>query len=112
MEEVIERIAINVGGKKYETTRTTLDLFPNSFVGMLSRRHPTAPELFIDRDGKLFRWILYWYQTRILVDHNTAGVPLEVWDAELQFYGIGDEELGKYYENIHFKISHYMSSYF
>lgn len=50
-------------------------------------------QLFIDRDGKTFRWILYWYRTQILVDHNAVKVPLELWEAELRFYGIGEQEM-------------------
>lgn len=88
-----DRIAFNVGGRIYETTKSVIELFPETFLAMLIRRHPSEPQLFIDRDGKLFRWILYWFQTRILVDHETVRVPREVWEAELRFYGIGEEEM-------------------
>ncbi len=58
-----KRITFNVGGKRYETTPATIEMFPNSLLAMLVRRH-LEPEIFIDRDGELFRWVLYWYQVK------------------------------------------------
>ncbi len=83
-------VAINVGGKLYHTGKETLELYPDTLIGMLYRQR--APDntdpIFVDRDHKLFRWILYWHRTGILLDHNAANVPLEVWNDELSFYGI------------------------
>ena len=36
----------------------------------------------------MFRWILYYYTSDILVDEKTVGVPKEVWDREIAFYSL------------------------
>ncbi|CAG8630198.1 14203_t:CDS:1 [Funneliformis mosseae] len=65
-----ERIILNVGGIKYETFRSTLIAYPETYLGtMFADRNrellrPTNDnEYFIDRDGKLFRYILQFYRT-------------------------------------------------
>lgn len=84
MEEGL--VTINVCGKLYQSRRSVIEAQPHSMLAMLLR-HPIPPEgLFVQRDPKLFRWILYWYSTGILVDETTAGVPKEVWDHELDYY--------------------------
>lgn len=94
-EETAQSIVrINVGGKPYQTTRSTFDGWDNTMMAMLMRHHHNQ-ELFIDRDSKMFRWILHWYRTGVLVDHTTVQVPQEVWQHELQFYGIHEEDLQK-----------------
>lgn len=86
-------ILLNVGGKRYETTTTTIGAHPGTLLEMLVRRkREDDMEIFLDRDGPMFRWILYWYRTGMLVDHNIVGVPKEVWLHELDYYGIGGEE--------------------
>lgn len=59
MDDIIN---LNVGGKFYSTSRSTLTRLPGTMLeAMFSRRH-TMKEVdgryFIDRDGKLFRYIL------------------------------------------------------
>ncbi|CAI2170461.1 3988_t:CDS:2 [Funneliformis geosporum] len=65
-----ERIILNVGGIKYETFRSTLIAYPETYLGtMFADRNrellrPTNEnEYFIDRDGELFRYILQYYRT-------------------------------------------------
>ncbi|RIA92742.1 BTB/POZ protein [Glomus cerebriforme] len=65
-----ERIILNVGGIKYETFRSTLIAYPETYLGtMFADRnrellHSTKEnEYFIDRDGELFRFILQFYRT-------------------------------------------------
>jgi hypothetical protein len=86
-------IIFNVSGKRYETTTASIELHPDTMLGMLLRHKSEDDyEIFIDRDSKIFRWILYWYRTGILVDHTTVKVPHEVWLHELSYYGIGEQE--------------------
>ena len=57
-------ISLNVGGKIYETTLDTLRKDPDSMLcAMFSGRFELKANdrdgaYFIDRDGKLFRWVL------------------------------------------------------
>lgn len=78
------RVRFNVSGTPFETSASTLAKHPDSMLAMLARRN----EEFVDRDAGCFRWILYFYQSDILVDHTTVGVPEEVWATELDYFGI------------------------
>ncbi|KAJ3047342.1 hypothetical protein HK097_011608, partial [Rhizophlyctis rosea] len=103
------RVIINVGGKKFETTRGTLSKRPNTYLGKLfpisrhlptNNRHdsdtasisstsdipPNGEHIFIDRNPDLFSVILELYRTNILV--IPAITPRIVLDRELKFYGI------------------------
>lgn len=96
MEDDVRRqrnITFNVSGKRFETTTTSIEMHTDTMLGMLLRHKSEDDyEIFIDRDSKMFRWILYWYRTGILVDHTTVKVPHEVWLHELSYYGIGEQE--------------------
>ena len=85
------RVKLNVGGVKYETTLTTLTVEgDNSMLGsMFSGRHELHPnddgEIFIDRDGTHFGYIL-----NMLRDANVE-VPMKdraAFQAELTYHGI------------------------
>ena len=71
-----EIIYLSVGGVKYETTLMTLLADKNSMLSaMFSGRHSiirnTKGYYFIDRDGKLFRYILNYLRTQeILIPRN------------------------------------------
>ncbi|KAG6928701.1 potassium channel tetramerization domain containing 21 [Chelydra serpentina] len=63
-----EPITLNVGGKLYTTSLSTLTSFPDSMLGaMFSGNMPTKRDsqgnCFIDRDGKVFRYILNFLRT-------------------------------------------------
>lgn len=58
-----ERIKLNIGGQKYETSRTTILQYPESVLSILiSDRHNIKYDdnkyIFIDRDGHIFKIIL------------------------------------------------------
>lgn len=85
------RVKLNVGGIKYETTLTTLSVEgDDSMLGaMFSGRHELHPnddgEIFIDRDGTHFGYIL-----NMLRDANVE-VPTKdraAFQAELAYHGI------------------------
>ena len=85
------RVKLNVGGVKYETTLTTLTVEgDDSMLGsMFSGRHDLHPnddgEIFIDRDGTHFGYIL-----NMLRDANVE-VPAKdraAFQAELAYHGI------------------------
>lgn len=57
-----ERVFLNVGGIRYETTKSTLTKDPESMLNSLISQDwlPNEPqkEIFIDADGPTFRWVL------------------------------------------------------
>lgn len=84
------RVTLNVQGTLFVTTTQTLtDLAPDGMLAMLLRHH-TEGEIFINRDAGMFRWILLALNTGQLVDHTTVGVPKDVWDTEVDYYGLFD----------------------
>jgi hypothetical protein len=92
-------VKFNVGGKIYFTSLATIELMKiftggTDLLNMLVKNNKNG-EIFIDRDHKLFRWILNAYRTSVLVDYKTANVPQEVWEMELDFYGIKEVFLKK-----------------
>ncbi|KAL6062240.1 BTB/POZ domain-containing protein kctd14 [Balamuthia mandrillaris] len=57
------RVRLDVGGKTFTTSQSTLTRFPDSLLGkMFSGRHPLDQDeegrVFLDRDGKLFAYVL------------------------------------------------------
>jgi hypothetical protein len=62
----------------------------DTLLAMLLRHYDKDKEesLFVQRDPKMFRWILYWYTTGILVEADTVKVPKEVWDEEVRYYAL------------------------
>ena len=93
------RVKLNVGGKKFETTLTTLGSDgDNCMLGaMFSGRHDLktddSNEVFIDRDGTHFGHIL-----NILRDCMVE-VPRKDYSAlkaELEYYGVSDTRSRKF----------------
>ncbi|XP_077868645.1 uncharacterized protein LOC144359381 [Saccoglossus kowalevskii] len=65
-------VNLNVGGKVYTTSRSTLTRFPDSmlsamFRGELSTKTDRHGNVFIDRDGELFRFVLNFLRNSKLV---------------------------------------------
>ncbi|CAG8437614.1 1720_t:CDS:2 [Acaulospora morrowiae] len=65
-----EHIVLNVGGVKYETYKSTLTAYPDTFLGTMFAnhnkpllRHLGSNEYFIDRNGYIFYYILEFYRT-------------------------------------------------
>ncbi len=85
-------LIINVGGTRFETTLSTIESKSETMISMLLKHHVAGQELFIDRNPRMFEWILHWYRTGILVDHTTMSIPSEVWEAELDFYLVKVDE--------------------
>ncbi|RVE65328.1 hypothetical protein OJAV_G00135110 [Oryzias javanicus] len=85
-----EIIHLNVGGKRFSTSRQTLTWVPDSFFSsLLSGRISTLKDetgaIFIDRDPSLFAPILNFLRTKELYPRS-INVHLLVHEAE--FYGI------------------------
>lgn len=81
-------ISFNIGGRIFQTTKSTIESRPDTLLSMLYRHNTTNEDIFIDRDPKLFRWILYYYRTGALVDYKVVGIPSELWEDEKNFYQV------------------------
>jgi len=97
-----KRVILNVGGQKFETYvdtctkhgRTTM--LGAMFLSLEPER--IKSEYFLDRDPELFRAILHWYRTGYFC--CPPGVPKEIMEKELEFYGIPHDEMGKSFTRI------------
>jgi hypothetical protein len=84
-----DRIKFNVGGRIFETTRTTILQYPDTvlarIIGPLGKPEADGT-YFIDRDGDAFVGILNYYRSRFLERPPLVGD--KTWEAELDFYGL------------------------
>ncbi|XP_074714161.1 SH3KBP1-binding protein 1, partial [Strix uralensis] len=85
-----EVVQLNVGGKRFSTSRQTLTWIPDSFFSsLLSGRISTLKDetgaIFIDRDPTVFAPILNFLRTKEL---DPRGVSVSLLLHEAQFYGI------------------------
>jgi len=90
MMEFADIIHLNVGGKRFSTSRRTLTWIPDSFFScMLSGRIASLKDetgaYFIDRDPEVFTPILNYLRTKEL---NFSGISTSAVLHEAQFYGI------------------------
>ncbi|XP_018328382.1 BTB/POZ domain-containing protein KCTD3 isoform X2 [Agrilus planipennis] len=81
---------LNVGGKRFSTSRQTLTWIPDTFfTALLNGRIPTLRDekgaIFIDRDPKIFAIILNYLRTREI---DMKGVDLRTLTHEAEYYGI------------------------
>eukprot|EP00005_Dracoamoeba_jomungandri_P010023 CAMPEP_0174265634 /NCGR_PEP_ID=MMETSP0439-20130205/27260_1 /TAXON_ID=0 /ORGANISM="Stereomyxa ramosa, Strain Chinc5" /LENGTH=739 /DNA_ID=CAMNT_0015352191 /DNA_START=14 /DNA_END=2230 /DNA_ORIENTATION=+ len=86
-------IKLNMGGKKFVTTKGTLTRVPNSYFSvMLSGKFPALKDdegaFFIDRDGEYFAPILSFLRTNVFV--VPPGMSREAVFCEMEFYGMGE----------------------
>ena len=61
-------IKLNIGGVKYEVSRDTLNMYPDTMLArLISGNIPTQKvkgRIFIDRDGILFNYILDYLRNK------------------------------------------------
>ncbi|CAF1118536.1 unnamed protein product [Adineta steineri] len=93
-----DRITINVCGDRYETHRTTLELFPDTLLGNHKRRKyyydNLHQEYFFDRHRACFEAILYYYQSNGRL-RRPDYVPLDIFLEEVTFFQLGEEALNQ-----------------
>ena len=90
-----QRVKLNVGGSKFETTLSTLTRYPESMLGaMFSGRHELPPDeegrVFIDRDGTHFRVILNFLRTGCLDVPHSDQAAKEL-KRELEYYQLPND---------------------
>jgi len=86
-------IKLDVGGSLYKTTKDTLTKYQDSMLAsMFSGRHPMQPDKngyhFIDRDGKIFEYILKFLRDdNINLDDVPKNIIKNIMD-EAEYYNI------------------------
>ena len=90
MEEKTDIIQLNVGGRRFTTSKQTLTWIPDSFfASLLSGRIPSIRDevgaIFIDRDPDLFQVILHFMRTKEVNPKNESVRNLRT---EAEFYGL------------------------
>ena len=85
-----ERVKLNVGGTKFETTLSTLTRYPDSLLAaMFSGRHKVQPcddgYIFIDRDGTHFQTILNCLRSGKLSVPTSVTAATEL-QCEMEYY--------------------------
>lgn len=82
-------IKLNIGGVIYQTTKSTLLKFPNTYFGALleGSLNTTVDDgaFFIDRDGQFFAPILTWLRTNEI--SISSGITKDDVIREAKFYG-------------------------
>ncbi|XP_015263145.1 PREDICTED: SH3KBP1-binding protein 1 isoform X1 [Gekko japonicus] len=86
----VELVQLNVGGRRFSTSRQTLTWIPDSFFSsLLSGRISTLKDetgaIFIDRDPNIFAPILNFLRTKEL---DLRGTNISLLLHEAEFYGI------------------------
>lgn len=87
-----KKIKLDVGGKHFSTSLTTLTSVPDSMLSaMFSGRFPLDKDsdqnYFIDRNGEIFGWILDWLRDKSLPHHITRQHQLQLIN-EAGYYGL------------------------
>lgn len=77
-------VTINVGGKIFKTKRSTLKQSPY-FIGKMNKKNVN---IFVDRDPKLFRYILNYLRTNDLRQMRRYMLEMKDLANELKFYGL------------------------
>eukprot|EP01132_Coremiostelium_polycephalum_P003271 gene3271-4098_t len=89
------RIILNVGGKRFETFRSTLlhSKFPTSLLSTMfndRNRHLLKPnhngEYFFDRSSKIFEYILNSYRTGEIDVPPPSSIPWKMFCRELDYF--------------------------
>jgi hypothetical protein len=83
-------VTLNVGGKRFATSRQTLSWVPDSFFSsLMSGRIPSLRDetgaIFIDRDPGAFVPILHYLRTKTV---DCGNISLRILKHEAEFYGV------------------------
>ncbi|RUS35062.1 BTB/POZ protein, partial [Jimgerdemannia flammicorona] len=81
-----DRVVFDVGGKRYKTTRATINAYPETLlVRLVAEPNPDFQEIFIDRNGKLFRYVLDFYRNGGVVE--VPDILYYTMQREFTYYG-------------------------
>ncbi|XP_041084619.1 potassium voltage-gated channel subfamily A member 10-like [Polyodon spathula] len=97
-----QKVIINIAGLRFETQLKTLEQFPETLLGDPQKRmqyfDPMRNEYFFDRSRPSFDGILYYYQSGGKI-RRPASVPLDIFEAEIVFYELGNEAMEQFRED-------------
>ncbi|CAF1478240.1 unnamed protein product [Rotaria sp. Silwood1] len=92
------RIIINISGLRFETFKSTLEVYPNTLLGNAKRRKHyydnVLNEYFFDRHRECFEAILYYYQSKGRLRRPNS-VPLDTFLEEITFFDLGQDALAQ-----------------
>ncbi|CAF3738534.1 unnamed protein product [Rotaria sordida] len=92
------RIIINISGVRFETFKSTLEVYPNTLLGNAKRRKyyydNVLDEYFFDRHRGCFEAILYYYQSKGRLRRSNS-VPLDTFLEEITFFDMGQDALAQ-----------------
>ncbi|CAF1061525.1 unnamed protein product [Rotaria sordida] len=92
------RIIINISGVRFETFKSTLEVYPNTLLGNAKRRKyyydNVLDEYFFDRHRGCFEAILYYYQSKGRLRRPNS-VPLDTFLEEITFFDLGQDALAQ-----------------
>ena len=82
-----ETVKFNVGGQVYQVSRSLLEMYPDSMLATsASDKWQTEAEIFIERDGTRFKFVLdYLRDGRVTLPITESK---EMLIAELNYYGL------------------------
>lgn len=90
VDNIDNRVVLNVGGIRFETYRTTLRKIPATRLSRLTESlanyDPVLNEYFFDRHPGVFAQILNYYRTGKL--HYPTNVCGPLFEEELEFWGL------------------------
>lgn len=94
MNPIREKITLNVGGVRYETSPSTLQAFPGTKLCRLTEPQAdtifdynyNSKEFFFDRSPRLFGAVLNYYRTKHL--HCPEDICKSTFEEELAFWEI------------------------
>lgn len=87
-----QKITLNVGGKRFDTSISTLNVEPGSILAKIPQCFPGRPEYFIDRNPCHFDVILDFLRNPIFSSNNLPTdreVLHQIYD-EASYYGLPD----------------------
>ena len=93
VNQVNEKVVINVSGMHFETWTWTLNRFPNTLLGNPFKRRKYfnnfSNEYFFERHRQSFESILYYYQSNGKFLIRPLSVSSEVFFDEIVFFELG-----------------------
>ncbi|CAF1133932.1 unnamed protein product [Adineta steineri] len=100
-------ITINVGGSRFQTYISTLELYPDTLLGNEDKRNQywnnDIQEYFFDRHRACFESILYYYQSNGRL-RRPDFVPVDTFLEEVEFFLLGEEATAQVHETENIKI--------
>ncbi|CAF3737511.1 unnamed protein product [Rotaria sp. Silwood1] len=92
------RIIINISGVRFETFKSTLEVYQNTLLGNAKRRKyyydNVLNEYFFDRHRGCFEAILYYYQSKGRLRRPNS-VALDTFLEEITFFDLGQDALAQ-----------------